>query len=267
MPCFNDVCDCCNNKNKKIGKELRPVFAQERLLIEVLLGIPMKWAGKSVWSTKSNTYWIDGEKTIISMADLRKKDPAIIRNELSKYAVDNQPYVDADFTNEHIIKFVECNTFRLNTITSEATTYIKSISKGFDESEMFVSFSGGKDSTVTSNLVMKALGTEKIMHIYGDTTLEYPESSKYLDTFRATFPQTPILVAKNRDQVFDDLCDVVGPPSRVMRWCCTVFKTGAITKKIEQIFGDKSRLLSFQGIRRADQDMYQQKQMKHAQDR
>lgn len=35
-----------------------------------------------------------------------------------------------------------------------------------------------------------------------------------------------------------------------MRWCCTVFKTGAIAKKIEMTFKDKKRILSFQGIRR-----------------
>lgn len=60
------------------------------------------------------------------------------------------------------------------------------------------------------------------------------------------------MIAKNTDQDFANLCDVVGPPSRVMRWCCTIFKTGAITKKIEQIFKNKTRLLSFQGVRRAE---------------
>ena len=34
-----------------------------------------------------------------------------------------------------------------------------------------------------------------------------------------------------------------------MRWCCTVFKTGAIQKTIASAFKDKSNILSFQGIR------------------
>lgn len=117
---------------------------------------------------------------------------------------------------------------------------------------MFVSFSGGKDSTVTSDLVMRALGTESVIHIYGDTTLEYPTSTEYIKSFRKKHPQTPVLIAKNKEQNFTDLCSIVGPPSRVMRWCCTIFKTGAIAKKIEQTFGDKKRLLSFQGIRRSE---------------
>ena len=35
-----------------------------------------------------------------------------------------------------------------------------------------------------------------------------------------------------------------------MRWCCTVFKTGAIQKTISAAFKDKTQILSFQGIRR-----------------
>ncbi len=45
---------------------------------------------------------------------------------------------------------------------------------------------------------------------------------------------------------------MVGPPSRVMRWCCTVFKTGAIQKTIASAFKDQKNILSFQGIRRSE---------------
>ena len=251
-PCFDEECPVHHTKNKEIGKDLRPVFAQERLLIEVLLHRPMEFAGKSVWSTASNIYWVDGKKITFSISELKKTNPDYVIQELQKYAEGNQQFVDHDFDNEHIQKFIEINQFRLNQITEEAINHIKKISTGFGPDEIFVSFSGGKDSTVTSNLVLRAFGTEKVVHIYGDTTLEYTESEKYLAEFRKRFPQTPILVAKNREQKFDDLCDVVGPPSRVLRWCCTVFKTGAITKKIEQVFGDRKQLLSFQGIRRAE---------------
>ena len=115
---------------------------------------------------------------------------------------------------------------------------------------MFVSFSGGKDSTVTSDIVMSALGVENIIHIYGDTTLEYPDTAVYLTEFKQKYPRTPLLVAKNKDQDFNELCKVIGPPSRVMRWCCTIFKTGAITRKIDSTFRNKTRVLTFQGLRR-----------------
>ena len=89
-----------------------------------------------------------------------------------------------------------------------------------------------------------------LIHIYGDTTLEYPTSAAYVKRFRKAHPLVPLLTAKNKDQDFNNLCEVIGPPSRVMRWCCTVFKTGAITKKIDSTFKDVKQLLTFQGIRR-----------------
>ena len=116
---------------------------------------------------------------------------------------------------------------------------------------MMVSFSGGKDSTVTSHIVNRALGTNKVLHIFGDTTLEFPYTLEYKKRFNKNQESQGIrvLTAKNREN-FENLCEIVGPPSRVMRWCCTVFKTGAIQKTISSAFKDKDNILSFQGIRR-----------------
>jgi len=251
-PSFEPVCSICHEKCKKIGTDLRPVFAQERLLIEILLNKPMAFAGKAVWSTSSNMYWVDGEKVKLSLKELSKQKSEEVIDTLIKYKGQNQKYIDIDIDNKHIKTFVESNKYRLNQVTEESINYIESISKGFDRSSMFVSFSGGKDSTVTSSLVLRALGTEKVVHIYGDTTLEYPATGDYIKVFKKKFPNTPMLVAKNKDQNFNDLCEIVGPPSRVMRWCCTIFKTGAITRKIEKTFKDEKRLISFQGIRRSE---------------
>ena len=251
-PVYDEKCSKCGNKCIKIGTDVRPVFAKERLLLEVLLDEPFKFVSSSIWCVGSNNYVVDGVKMKMPFVDFRKKDPQEIIIKLQEFKEKNQKYIDSDFSNKYILNFIKCNINHLNTITDEAIDYIKRTSINYDNSSMFVSFSGGKDSTVTSNLVMKALGTESIPHIYGDTTLEFPESKKYIDEFKKKYPKTPILIAKNNDQDFKDLCDVVGPPSRVMRWCCTIFKTGAITKKIEQLYKNKIRLLSFQGIRRAE---------------
>ncbi len=251
-PTYSDECEICHNKCVKIGSDIRPVFAQERLLLEVLEGNPFKYANSSIWCTGSSNYVIDGKKVRFSYQEMRKKEPEEIIKTLDELKEKNQMYVDSDFDNGHIKAFVAANQNHLNLITDEALSYISNRASKFDTSSMFVSFSGGKDSTVTSNLVIRALGNESVPHIYGDTTLEYPESKDYIVEFKKRFPRTPLLVAKNNDQDFEDLCEVVGPPSRVMRWCCTIFKTGAITKKIEQLYKNKTRILSFQGIRRAE---------------
>ena len=69
-------------------------------------------------------------------------------------------------------------------------------------SDMFVSFSGGKDSTVVSDLVVRALGTPKITHIFGDTTLEFPETYEYVKRLKSNNRLTPIITAKNREKKF-----------------------------------------------------------------
>ena len=252
VPVFDEKCECCNSNCERIGSDIRPVFAQERLLLEILLNKPFEFANCSAWCAGGNNYIVDGRRIRVLLGELSKKNPDEIIKKLSQYADKNSIFVEHDFDNKYILKFIECNKYRLNQITTEAIDYIKNISAKFDETSMFVSFSGGKDSSCISHLVMKALNNQRIIHIYGDTTLEYPTSKELIAEFRRTYSTTPVLVAKNIDQDFQNLCEVVGPPSRVMRWCCTVFKTGAITKKIEATFKNKTRLLSFQGIRRAE---------------
>ena len=160
--------------------------------------------------------------------------------------------IDYKSFNDNIARFIEANRNRYNYITEEAVTYIQGYRNKYSVDDMMVSFSGGKDSTVTSHLVCSALGTNKVLHIFGDTTLEFPMTLDYKKRFKKNEESKGIRVitAKNREKDFEELCQVVGPPSRVMRWCCTVFKTGAIQKTITSAFKDKTEVLTFQGIRR-----------------
>lgn len=252
IPCFDETCGICGRKTRKIGSDIRPVFPEEKLLFGILLGEPEVFLKKSVWSMGGDFFIIDGVTRRFSLGEFEKKDPKEIRKELGNFA-DKIDKLSVGFTDsESIRKFTAANGSRLARITDEAESYIRSASKGYLPSSMFVSFSGGKDSTITSDLVRKALGTESVIHIFGDTTLEFPSTHDYLGRFRRTHPTTPVLTARNCDQDFDDLCLKIGPPSRVLRWCCTVFKTGTITKTIEGTFGDQRSVLAFFGLRRLE---------------
>ncbi len=251
IPIFEKKCSICNGDGVYIGTDIRPVFPEERLLIEVIEGEPFKYAEKSIWNTSGNNYFIDGKKHRFVIKDIiENKDANEIRNMIIENKEKNRVYEDNFFNQQYILKFIEANKIRYNAIVTEAHDYIKKITNQYTIDTMFVSFSGGKDSTVTSDLVINALNTEKIIHIYGDTTLEYPETKEYINEFKKSHPATPLLIAKNKEQNFNELCKVIGPPSRVMRWCCTIFKTGAITRKIESTFKDKLKILTFQGLRR-----------------
>lgn len=251
VPSFDEYNSITGERCKYIGTDLRPVFPEERLLLEVLIGKPLEYINSSVWNVGGSNYIIDGNKKLFNYKELIKDiDRKKVILAIKEYENQNKN-ISNNYLDSQIIKnFVKINNSRCCEITTEAIEYIKQKSDGYDIDSMFVSFSGGKDSTVISDLVTRAIGSKKVIHIYGDTTLEYPETIKYIQRLKKHNRETPILIAKNNDQDFNDLCEVIGPPSRTMRWCCTIFKTGAITKKIEMTFKDKNRILSFQGIRR-----------------
>lgn len=250
-PLFDKICPICNSEARYFGTDVRPVFAEERLLLECILDKPFAFTEKSVWNTSGNNYYVNGEKIKFVIKDVvNEKNADEIRTKIEQNKEKNKIYEDNFLKQKYIINFINANRIRYNSIVTEAHEYIKKVSQKYDYDSMFVSFSGGKDSTVTSDLVINALNNEMIIHIYGDTTLEYPETGVYLEEFRKIHPRTPMLIAKNKDQDFNELCKVIGPPSRMMRWCCTIFKTGSITRKIDSTFKNKIKVLTFQGLRR-----------------
>ena len=246
IPTYDEICPICGQKGKHLTTDIRPVYPAERLLLEIIKGEPMKYREASVWKG-SNSYYADGKKIDFSVSDTKEIEPSYIREKLAEYQEENRVNSFDVYTK----RFVEANSARYDYITSEACGYIRKAAEGYGKTDMFVSFSGGKDSTVVSDLVMRALSDQQILHIYGDTTLEYPETLQYVKRFRKEHPKTPFLISRNNDKDFYDLCEKTsGPPSRVMRWCCTIFKTGAIQRKIKTMFRNKNKIITFYGIRR-----------------
>lgn len=247
-PIYEEVCPICNKKGKKLATDLRPVFPEERLLLELILGTPYAFLEKSVWNGSGNHYYVDGKRIPFSVKDLKQLNIDKVREEYQKYQGKN---TDRYFKEQMEI-FLQANRERYEALVEEADEYIRRVAADYNFMEMFVSFSGGKDSTVVSDLVMRALGNPKVLHIFGDTTLEFPFTYEYVKRFKQEHPQTPVITACNKEKDFEELCRMIGPPSRVMRWCCTVFKTGSIQKTIKSLFRNKKEILTFYGIRRSE---------------
>lgn len=249
IPIFDKKCSCCGNEGEYIATDMRPVFPEEKLLIAILLEKenPLEFDNSSVWNCTSG-YIIDGKKVSIGVREQNNKPIEEMKKIKEKYE-EYKDKIDRSYFDYMIEKFIEANKDRYYSLTDEAIAYIQSFSDSYTLDEMFVSFSGGKDSTVTSDLVTRAFATNKIKHIFGDTTLEFPLTYDY----RVRFAKNQVVLrAKNYEKNFEDLCEQIGPPSRVMRWCCTVFKTGAITKTLNQVFKDKTNVLTFYGIRKSE---------------
>lgn len=238
-------CPNCFGSLEYMATDIRPVFPEERLLLELLLKCkPYEYMNKSVWANGSR-YYIDGKPKMVSSNDFRNADADSIREMLEKYKAANS----YEFFNENMQVFVQANMERLDYIKDEATRFIKRNAEKFERNFIVASFSGGKDSTVTADLVIKALGDPSIVHIFGDTTLEFPYTTEYAERYKAEHKKAIFKTAKNREQDFYEVASDIGPPARMMRWCCSMFKTGPITRVINSLYRNK-RILTFYGIRR-----------------
>lgn len=242
-----NVCPLCGGKTKYISTDLRPVFPEERLLIEILLKkVPNSWKDKSVWAC-NNRYYVDGKSIIVpnSIYEINNPDEIVSQLQTAKGKNSSEAFI------RYIGLFVQANRRRLAFLKDEAYQFIQHAADSFDPEQIVVSFSGGKDSTVTADLAIKALSNPSLVHIFGDTTLEFPSTLEYAERYRLFHPEAIFQIARNDDQNFYDVCDDIGPPARMMRWCCSMFKTGPITRIINSLYGSE-QILTFYGIRKSE---------------
>ena len=251
------VCKCplCHGKTEYLSSDLRPVFPEERLLLELLLEKePFSLASSSVWNY-ANRYYINGKSVAISSSVFRNADCDALRKKLNELSKENLE-ISKNHFDSTIQKFIQANKSRFDSIKDEAFDFVQREAEKFvqkngagSENRMIISFSGGKDSTATADVVVKALGNPYITHLFGNTTLEFPYTTEYAERYRKSHPMAEFRIAQNTDQNFYEVCKEIGPPARMMRWCCSMFKTGPITRVLNRKFGDK-QILTFYGIRK-----------------
>ena len=69
---------------KYLAADLRPVFPEERLLLELLLGKkPFSYVDKSVWASNSR-YYIDGKSLSISSKTFQEADTDVLRQKIEQ---------------------------------------------------------------------------------------------------------------------------------------------------------------------------------------
>lgn len=242
------ICPICAHKTRYLTADLRPVFPEERLLLALLVGkAPDAFMENSVWAADSR-YYIDGGKPInLSTKKLAETDTDKIASGIAA----NQDCIDYTAFDAQIKAFALANRHRLDYLKDEAFNFVRTASSKYKEENIVISFSGGKDSTVTADLVTKALSNPSLVHIFGNTTLEFPLTVEYANRFRDNHPLAIFQIAKNEEQNFYDVCEDIGPPARMMRWCCSMFKTGPITRVINSLYRSQ-QILTFYGIRKSE---------------
>lgn len=241
------VCPICGKKTKYLSSDIRPVFPEERLLIECLLDKePNEYVQDSVWANNSR-YYINGKSISIPAKLFATADINALLVKIGQFSRDNS----YEYFDKYIANFVDANKMRLAYLKDEAFNFVRQAAQRFPEENIVISFSGGKDSTVTADVTIKALSNPSLVHIFGNTTLEFPYTIEYAERYRDAHPMAIFQIAKNDEQVFYDVCDDIGPPARMMRWCCSMFKTGPISRVINSLYRNQ-QILTFYGIRKAE---------------
>ncbi len=241
-----DICPLCGGKTEYLCADLRPVFPEERLLLEILVAKPFEYKNNTIWAS-NNRFYIDGKPKIVTKSLYTKYEIDFIQNQLDIHKSNN----DYTFFLENVDKFIKANKNRLNFLFNEASDFIKESAKEYPQEQIIISFSGGKDSTVVADLTTRALSNASLVHIFGDTTLEFPLTLDYVERYRLDNPKAIFKKARNDEQDFYRVCEDIGPPARMLRWCCTMFKTGPITRTMNRYYRD-CNVLTFYGIRKCE---------------
>ncbi len=216
---------------------VRPVYHEEL----DLLGFDKYWSYPKVdepllWSINRNYYYF-GKKVASVYGGGFYSDPQI---EILEKNLEIEPV--------NIKKMVSKNKDLLENAVFQALDFIKSVREKYKKYKAVVGFSGGKDSVVVVDLVQRAIPPDEFIVLFNDTTEELSPTYKYIVEVMNAYPNLQFFVAKCEKSALD-LWKVFGPPSRVHRWCCTVFKTLPTLRFMREKFGKNAKILFFDGIR------------------
>ncbi len=243
-----------NSSPTGYSKEPRPVYAPE---LDVL-GFDKYWKydGQTdrpyMWA-EANSYYYRG--TLV--ASLKGGNVYTAPEIIIPTGEDGQPIMPEprgiSLRPVDIEAMVEANREMLEIIEQTTVKKILAIyTKYKDRLDCFhVAFSGGKDSCVLLDLVKKALPKGSFVVVFGDTGMEFPDTYEVIRKTRqqCAEDEIPFYIAKshlNPQQSWE----MFGPPSRVLRWCCSVHKSTPQTLKLREITGkDDYTGLAFVGVR------------------
>jgi phosphoadenosine phosphosulfate reductase len=243
-----------NSSPNGFSKEPRPVYATE---LDVL-GFDKYWKYDKqtdypyMWAEANNYYYRGTLVGKLKGGSIYTAPEIIIPNGEDDKPIFPEPKgislrpIDID-------AMVEANQEMLEIIEQTTVKKILAIyAKYKDKLDCFhVAFSGGKDSCVLLDLVKKALPKGSFVVVFGDTAMEFPDT---YDVIKKTKQQCaeddiPFYIAKSHIDPKDSW-ELFGPPSRVLRWCCSVHKSTPQTLKLREITGkDDYTGLAFVGVR------------------
>lgn len=243
-----------NSTPTGFSKEPRPVYASEL----DALGFDQHWKYSKqldrpyMWA-EANQYFYRGQLVAkLKGANVYNAPEIIIPN-----GEDGKPTIpepeDISLRPVDIEAMVEANSEMIEIIEQTTVKKIFAIyTKYKNRVDCFhVAFSGGKDSIVLLDLVKKALPKGSFVVVFGDTGMEFPDTYEAIEKTKQQCAEDgiPFYIAKSHLNPKESW-ELFGPPSRVLRWCCSVHKSTPQTLKLREVTNKNDFIgLDFVGVR------------------
>lgn len=237
VPLLSERCGICGNYGKDCASDMRPVFDEERAFLSNKLS---KYIPYDIYYSNRRLMYKGNSYLSVTA---KNGNISLWRDKTNKFDI------TADYPKRTFRKLLQANFHEINRLEKEAIGFIKETCYNYNgkSNTITVAFSGGKDSLVVADLVKKALPDKKIIIFFADTTLELPETYIYLRELQEKYGWK--IVTTEPDVDFFDMCDKLEPPSRIMRWCCSLIKAASANKMLN---GFKDNMLNFDGIRKKE---------------
>jgi phosphoadenosine phosphosulfate reductase len=199
------------------------------------------------------------EKILLEIAD---KCPTFIQEKGNRGAKD---YVTNTFTVVEpepnggglrpidIAAMVEANHEILGWVADTTAKKILAVyEKYVDKLDIFhIAFSGGKDSCVLLDLVKKTLPKKSFVVVFGDTGMEFPDTYDVVDKTEEMCRREDIPFYRAHSHFSpEESWELFGPPSRALRWCCSVHKSTPQALLLREVIKKAdNKVLTFLGVR------------------